>query len=421
MSRVDPSRYVPPASRVREFAAVTDGTYRMRCIAESVEYSITRLRWDRHELMGMLTVTTTLPGARTIDGRLSMGTFCVTSTTARYGRAKDLETSARAPELDFSHQLEEFCQRVMMAEERGRPVIQLSTLEPRPHPEDSRLNVLGFPILKHHPTILFGDGGTGKSTLALYMAGELERKGVSVLFLDWELDEYDHRDQLRKLFGPQPPDVKYRRCERPLSIEAEGIAQQVAECGIEFVIADSVAFACVGAPEAAEAAQGYFRALRSLKCGSLNLAHITKSEGGDKKPFGSSFWFNGARSVWYVERSEGMPGDVRINLGLYQRKFNLGPARPAIGMSLNYHQDSIQVVGSNVADDQQLASKMSMGQRMKAALSKGPKTTTELADELESTADHIRRTLNRNKTFLRLVDGRIALAQRAEDTNRVEF
>jgi len=61
------------------------------------------------------------------------------------------------------------------------------------------------------------------------------------------------------------------------------------------VILDSVAFACEGPPEAAETAAAYYWALRLLGVGSTSIAHITKAEGGDQKPFGSAFWHNGAR------------------------------------------------------------------------------------------------------------------------------
>ena len=108
--------------------------------------------------------------------------------------------------------------------------------------------ICGFPILPKHPSILFGDGGTGKSTIALYLAGELEKRGISTLYLDWELDEHDHRHQLERLFGPDMPDVKYHRCERPLSIEVEGLTEKICTTGVEFVICDSVAFACDGPP-----------------------------------------------------------------------------------------------------------------------------------------------------------------------------
>jgi hypothetical protein len=66
-----------------------------------------------------------------------------------------------------------------------------------------------------------------------------------------------------------------------------------------------------GPPEAADSAADYFRALRTLNMGSLHIAHVTKAEGGDQKPFGSTFYHNGARSTWFVQRSEDS-GDGRL-------------------------------------------------------------------------------------------------------------
>ena len=80
----------------------------------------------------------------------------------------------------------------------------------------------------------------------------------------------------------------YARCERPLVYEADRLARIVREHDISYAIFDSVAFACDGPPEAAEVAGRYFRAVRQLGIGSLQIAHISKAENGDKKPFGSA-------------------------------------------------------------------------------------------------------------------------------------
>jgi hypothetical protein len=82
--------------------------------------------------------------------------------------------------------------------------------------EEATANVYGLPLLLKHPTIWYGHGGTGKSTLALGVAGELERQSVSVLYLDWETNETTNHAILTRLFESELPDVKYRRCERPL-------------------------------------------------------------------------------------------------------------------------------------------------------------------------------------------------------------
>lgn len=401
----------------REFSVIGEGHYRLTLLAQGLMLDVKRLRWERGELFGLLSVAADFAGALTVDGILSLGTFNLTSPTTRNTRARELATRAKAPEIDFASLLEELCQRTIRAEETGRPLVLLRTVERPPADEAATVSIAGFPILRAHPSILFGDGGTGKSTLALYFAGELERRGVSTLYLDWELDQFDHRQQLEKLFGADMPDVKYRRCDRPLIIEAEAIAEQVQQCGVDFVVCDSVAFACDGPPEAAEVAQRYFRALRQLKVGSLNLAHITKGENSDKRPFGSTFWFNGCRAAWYAEQAEAAATDECMSVGLYHRKFNLGPTRPALGFHIAFGDDRISVTPTNVADHEQLAVKLPVSQRLYHALRRGPKTLATLSEETGSPVETIERTLRRHaQTYTKLTgqDGiaRIALVEK---------
>ena len=161
------------------------------------------------------------------------------------------------------------------------------------------VEVHGIRLLDRHPVILFGDGGVAKSYLALFFAGELVRRGLRVLYADWELDAGDHSDRLQRLFGADAPQVMYARCVRPMTYEAERLARLVRQHKCDYIVCDSVVFACDGPPEAAESAQRYFQALRQIGVGSLNLAHTTKSDDADKKPFGSAFWHNGARNVEY--------------------------------------------------------------------------------------------------------------------------
>jgi predicted ATP-dependent serine protease len=113
-------------------------------------------------------------------------------------------------------------------------------------------------------------GGTGKTTIAMGICGELERRSIPTLYLDYETNECDCRAVAERMFGAECAklDLKYRRCERPLYLEAESIAEQVDECGIQFVIVDSAGYACDGRPEDAEVALRYFRALRQLRVGS---------------------------------------------------------------------------------------------------------------------------------------------------------
>ena len=182
------------------------------------------------------------------------------------------------------------------------------------------IEVDGLALPKHHPSILFGDGGTGKSYLALYLAGRMAEKGVSVMLADWELCGDDHRDRLERLFPDGMPRILYARCEKPLDFEADRLRRVVKENGIQFSVFDSIAFASDGPPEAAEVAGRYFRAVRQIGGGSLHVAHVTNGENADKKPFGSAFWSNGARATWYVKQDEASAGSDALQIGLFNRK-----------------------------------------------------------------------------------------------------
>ena len=152
--------------------------------------------------------------------------------------------------------------------------------------------------------------------LALYFGGELDALGHRVLVVDWELSAQDHKDRLRRLFGANMPNVRYVRAERPINHEVDRLRKIVRDEEINFVIFDSAGFGCYGPPEAAEAALNYFRAVRQLgELGTLHIAHQTKSDEGDRAPFGSIFWFNSARSIWYVKPAEiTEPGVTTVGL-----------------------------------------------------------------------------------------------------------
>ena len=128
----------------------------------------------------------------------------------------------------------------------------------------------GLTLPRQHPSILFGDGGTGKSYIALYVAGRIAEQDISVALFDWELAGEDHRDRLERLFSDGMPRVLYCRCERPLVYEVDRLRRIVRDKGVQYAVYDSVAFASDGPPEAAEVAGRYFRAVRQIGGGSLH-------------------------------------------------------------------------------------------------------------------------------------------------------
>jgi hypothetical protein len=326
----------------RDFQALGEDRYRLAIAEIGVTVEVDRLRRDHHELVGELSVRCELPGARPVDGTglLSIADMNLSSARARQDRAKLLIDRANTGnQLDWVGLVEEFCQ----ADRQGQPSVDLRTVE-RPNRAEAMLEIAGLVFPKCHPTIIFGDGDTGKSYLALWIAGSLAEMGLRVVLIDWELE---HRERLELLFPDGMPYIEYMRCERALVHEADRIRRIVREKQIEFGVYDSVGAACDGPPESAETAGRYFRAVRQIGVGSLHIAHITKGENGDQKPFGSVFWHNLARCTCK-------------RLGLFNRKANLGPRRQAVGFTVTFTDDRTTFRRSDVADSPELAGKLTV-------------------------------------------------------------
>lgn len=392
----------------RTFTASADG-YQLRIGPGLIVFRVDRLRRSGGELNGELEVRCSVPGARTTDdvGSLSIANFNLSSLRARTERAKVLKDRSRL-DADWEMLIEDLCQRVLGAERAGAPAVHLRDVA-RPE-ADAFVDVDGIRILTKHPLILFGDGGTGKSLIALHVAGELARQGKRVLFADWELDGGDHRDRLERLFGLEMPDVLYARCDRPLVHEADRLRRVVADEGVDYLVCDSVAFACDGAPESAEIAANYFRAVRSCCVGSLHVAHVNKSEFGDQKPFGSAYWHNGARSTWFVQKAGDDAGTGVLTVGLYNRKANMGPLRPGVGLELSFDRERTHVRRVDPAQVDDLAAKLPTWQKIRSLLRNGPLTMADLCSEVGGNSESVRKAVSRGtKWFTKLDDGRVAL------------
>lgn len=383
----------------RAFAAVGDG-YVMTVSALGLEFEIDHLRRTRHELVGQLTVQCAIAGARTFNGVLAVGDLNLSNIRARQDRAHYLRERAVANDIDWTGLLEEFAQRVFIAERAGQPAISLRDV---PAPEAAAtIAVKGFPVLARHPMCLFGDGGTAKSYLGLFVAGELQRMGHRVGIFDWELAGDDHRERLEALYGADMPDVKYLRCDRPLTHVADHLKRVVRDERLDYAILDSVAFACDGPPEAAEVAGRYFQAVRQLGgIGTLHIAHVSKpKDQGDRsteqRPFGSAFWHNGSRSTWFVKLAETNPGSHSITIGLFNRKANLGSLRAPLGFTITFDEGRTMFKRTDLADTPELASRLSTTMRIKHALRSSTLTRQALAEELDDVpADTLKRTINR--------------------------
>ena len=397
-----------PDSLAAVFCRVDEGHYRFTLAGLEFTIDRGRRRWD--ELIGELTVRCDLPGARTVDGVLSVADFNLSNLRAREerGMSRSARTCAIWIGLGSSRS----------SSSGSKPP---SALDSRPCRfgrcrgpiADDTIEIDGLRLIDRHPMILFGDGGAAKSYLALYLAGRLALLGIRTALFDWELAGEDHRDRLERLFGADMPDILYVRCNRPLVHEADRLRRIVRDADIGYAFYDSIAFACDGPPEAAEVAGRYFQAVRQIAVGSLHVAHVSKADGADQKPFGSTFWANGARATWNVKLADSLPGGNQITIGLYNRKANLGGLKPPIGFEITFESNQALIRRVNVADNADLAGHLSVRQRMAHLLRRGAMSPDVVADEIQADVETIKRTVRRYKQqFTVIPGGHVALCER---------
>jgi hypothetical protein len=395
-----------------DFIIVGEGTYRVEVPDLNLTLQVDRLRRRGDELVGELIVMSDLAGSLRItdEGIISAADFNLSSVRARQDRATLLGKRAQTQgQHDWYATLEYLCHRVIQAERTGAPSVLLADV-PQPEP-DRTWAWHGLPIPQQDPMIWFGDGGTGKSLLALALAGELAARGVPTLYVDWETTAAEHRDRLGKLYNRTLPPVRYIRASWPLSHEVDRLRHAILAHDIAFVVLDSVAFGCDGPPEAADAAARYFQAVRQLQTGALLIAHVTKAENGDRRPFGSAFWHNGARSTWNVKRDEADGCTQEMVLALYHRKVNNGPLLSPRGLRLRFSTDRIIIDPADLAQSADFAATLPIWQRARGTLRHGPMTLAAIAEELGSPVNSVEHAVRRHPKLFTRVSGKDGIAR----------
>lgn len=381
-----------------------EGWYSLELLPAGIVFQVDRLRRERHELHGELLVTVngSTPNARILDGGvLTRGDLNLSSVTAIGTRAKLLIERSRTDALDWHGFLAGFAHKVLDAERKGKPAVVLADVVEDDESNDS-WDVAGWPLLQDLPMVIFGSGASGKSYLAMWAAGMLAGQGINVLYADWEFSQRDHRKRLGKLFTVMPRNLYYAACDKPMVDEVERFLRLIREHKIRYIVCDSMVFALNG-PADDEHAGHYFRAVRELKIGSLHVAHTTKADDdSEKKVYGSVFFTNGARSVWFIQRSENNPhGELQV--GLYHRKLNVGELLKPKGFKFVFRSGRTLIEKIAVEGVEELEAKLPTVDRMLRALKGGALTAKALAEDLDCSHGTIRSVLSRNKTkFIKL-------------------
>lgn len=384
------------APAVREFSTageiytLTAPEWGLRLEADQLR----RSSWG--ELTGELAVTAD------VGGDLFRGSINLSNVERRQQVALQIAKRSGLTEADWPGLLEDFAIRCLKAERTAGSVVNLQHVA-LPSAE-STWDIDHFRLSQRDATCLFGDGGTGKSLLAVYLAGVLARQGVRVLYLDAEWEASIHKERLVTLFGPEIPPVLYLEQRRPLEMAATQIRRHLLEHQVEYLVLDSVGLLTVGAPEESGAALGFSRAVQSLGIGTLSLAHIRKPQGTndirpqDQKPFGSVFYHNLFRRTYFAKAEQDAPSPNTKRMVIWNPKWNhRGAGQKPFGIEVEDLGQETRIRPVDATDVDGLSDKLTNRQRLQAALQRGPQTAAALADELNLKPEAVERELRRGK------------------------
>lgn len=376
--------------------------YSLEVLPIGITFEVDRLRRESGALVGELSVSVaekSFRGAKAYNGMISVGDLNFSAVRSRTERSNLLKQRSGAEHLDWFGLLEEFCIRTVQAERQGKPAVVLADVDPREeHSEQWEID--GLPILSELPMVLFGDAASGKSYLAMHIAGTLANQDINVLYADWEFSEREHRKRLGRLFQPMPRNVHYVRCDTALSHQIDRLVRLVREHKCKYLICDSIGFAVDGPAEAQESARTYFRALRQMNVGSLNLAHIPKQydDAREAQIFGSVFFKAGARSAWFLDKATMNPRN-EIRFGLHHRKSNMGELLPSRGYRLLFEHERVRIESIDIKSVDELATQLPVLDRLKIVLGSGALTLKQLEEELSLKQGTIRSVIARHKSL----------------------
>ncbi len=292
-------------------------------------------------------------------------------------------------------------------------------------------------VPEHQPTILFGDGESSKTWMALDMGlsvmwgsdwhGRPVKQG-GVLLIDYEDSLIGFR--LRRLLQGRDldpaimPDIPffYRNAEGlPLFEMRDEIKRYCDANDIVLIIIDSGADACGGAPEQSDPTLQMFRSLSYIGRTSIIICHNRgqSADPNDKshtmRPYGSRFWFNRARRVFYIA-SNADEAVSEYDVVFTARKATDGQKPPRIAMRMHFDDSDpdnpgpIEINETRARDVTGGTVELTRSNRDQIDIAivarGGHATIAQIAEITQLSVGVIRTTLNRyDQTFVRVGTG----------------
>lgn len=335
--------------------------------------------------------------------RLEWGRFNLLSARTRAEIAKRLEVHVRGGR--WAEVLDGFCHEVVRRERKGVPLEFTNPEAPR-----RSLAYALRPFLPYGmPTLLYGEGGTGKSTVAAAVALSLqtgksvfpgwEPMTMPVLILDWEATREVWEDRLNAVAdgaGVKRQRIAYRPCRRRLADDAEAIADAVLDNGVGCVIVDAVNQAFGFAhqeQDPAEAAVKAFSTIREIAGADVTwllIDHVTgetmhgQSNGQTPlKSYGtvSKQWL--ARQMFFLA-GEREASETRQELVLKHTKANYSWKMPPLPMVIHREKGAgtLRFEFGGKVTDEALAAQLTLPQRITDALRDGALMPEKLREVL---------------------------------------
>lgn len=363
----------------------------------------------RGDLYAEITMVDTLsdPPSLIHNSRLNLN-----AANTRSSLAKDL--AAADGSLPWATMLEEMCFLAKRAYRQGEPAIRLCDVT-----VDTADRWLLRPYIEADQSsmsVIYADGGSGKSLLSLAMAVTLagddqlvgRRVGppVRAMYLDWEAGPMVQHKRLKALaagagFGDMP-DMLYRRMRVPLAYAAPAIRRELDAHHIGVVFVDSLGAAGDGPIEESATALATMRAMASFKRPIQAVHHMPKNLEGKRGAgamFGSVYYANAVRVAWEL-RGEKNENTQTINVGLVNTKNNNGVLEPRHAYEIAFRNDSrgdpvtIGIRSVDAGRVAELQRDTPLGDQIVELLKHGSLTRTEVAGELAISPDYASRTLS---------------------------
>lgn len=377
-----------------------------------LQIAVDRLREaSDYTVTGEIVISST---SREVGGQVFRGRLNFTGPQAQASLIKALNDHSAGIVPSWPVIVSQLVGGVLEALRQGEPVLAAPDMRRSEH---VRYRLAPF-LLEHQPTLMYGEGGAGKSMLALWWAMLVstpvsgaetgyEVEPGAVLYLDYETDEGDFSERCDLLgeglgYG-RPVSLYYRRCYRPLAADVNDLQKIVAEKAIRLLVVDSAGLACGGVPQDESQVIPYFGTLRQLGVASLTIAHVAKNV-EHKTPFGSVYWINIPRSIYQVRKVQ-EAGEDDLSIGLFHTKANRGKLQRPHGFNLHFNETAVFVTKRDVGDVPDFAATLPLKERMRGLLNHEAMTVHDLAEALDATDATIRGQLHRWKgLFIEVVE-----------------